>query len=76
MHPSASGPQAFLPLTAIDRLFERTTFVTGWLLTGTVDTVALAAALDRLTQKWRMLAGRLESTKEGNVRSMASAYPV
>ncbi|GLB33239.1 putative lysr family regulatory protein [Lyophyllum shimeji] len=52
---------ATLPLTQFDRLFERTTFLTGWLVEGTIDADALARALTHLTHKWRMLAGRLES---------------
>lgn len=57
---------ATFPLTHFDRLFERTTFLTGWLVEGTIDTVALASALARITQKWRMLSGRLESMKDEN----------
>jgi hypothetical protein len=59
---------ALYPLSALDVLFERTTFVTGWLVEGTLDNVALAAALTRVTEKWRMLAGRLISHKVGEVR--------
>ncbi|KAF9448371.1 hypothetical protein P691DRAFT_800878 [Macrolepiota fuliginosa MF-IS2] len=60
--PAAVIPQhAMYPLSALDVLFERTTFVTGWLVEGTIDSVALGAALTRLTEKWRMLAGRLVS---------------
>ncbi|KAF5371956.1 hypothetical protein D9615_008116 [Tricholomella constricta] len=51
------------PLTLFDRLFERTTFLTGWLVEGTIDTDALARALANVTQKWRMLSGRLNSIK-------------
>lgn len=54
---------ASFPLTQLDRLFERTTFLTGWLVEGTIDTDALSAALSNVTQKWRMLSGRLESIK-------------
>ncbi|KDR74481.1 hypothetical protein GALMADRAFT_227535 [Galerina marginata CBS 339.88] len=57
---------ALVPLTVFDKLFERTTFVTGWLVEGKVDASALATALDRVTQKWRMLSGRLQSVKERN----------
>ncbi|KXN92861.1 hypothetical protein AN958_07058 [Leucoagaricus sp. SymC.cos] len=56
---------ALHPLNAFDVLFERTTFVTGWLVEGTLDSRALAAALTRVTEKWRMLAGRLVSQKVG-----------
>lgn len=55
--------QASSPLTLFDVLFERTTFLTGWLVEGTIDTDALSAALAKVTQKWRMLSGRLESVK-------------
>lgn len=54
---------ALLPLTVFDLVFQQTTFVTGWLVEGTIDEKALSYALDRLTQKWRMLAGRLHSIK-------------
>ncbi|KAJ7156987.1 hypothetical protein C8R43DRAFT_1183527, partial [Mycena crocata] len=49
------------PLTVFDNSFERSAFITGWLVQGTVDTEALGAALRRLTEKWRVLAGRLEA---------------
>lgn len=67
--PGLSSEQyAIFPLTVFDRLFERTTFITGWLVEGTIDAAALAAALNRVTRKWRMLSGRLQSVKEQNVR--------
>ncbi|KAF6762428.1 hypothetical protein DFP72DRAFT_875910 [Ephemerocybe angulata] len=56
---------ALYPLTAFDKLFERTTFVTGWLVEGTVNAKVLDEALRRVTNKWRMLAGRVQSRKEG-----------
>ncbi|KAJ7283391.1 hypothetical protein C8J57DRAFT_1709808 [Mycena rebaudengoi] len=56
----SSGPEAKYPLTVFDKTFERTTFVTGWLVQGTLKADALAVALGRLTEKWRMLSGRLE----------------
>ncbi len=56
------------PLSALDVLFERTTFVTGWLVEGTIDHMALANALMRMTEKWRMLAGRLVPQKFDDVR--------
>ncbi|KAF8075831.1 hypothetical protein FPV67DRAFT_1469438 [Lyophyllum atratum] len=55
--------QATFPLTLFDRLFERTTFLTGWLVEGTIDTDALAKALTNVMQKWRVLSGRLESVQ-------------
>jgi hypothetical protein len=58
---------ALLPLTVFDLVFEQTAFVTGWLVEGTIDEKALSNALDRLTQKWRMLAGRLHSIKSPTV---------
>lgn len=65
--PSAPERYALFPLTVFDRLFERTTFVTGWLVEGTIESVALSAALHRVTRKWRMLSGRLQSVKEQEV---------
>lgn len=61
MDSFAPETQASFPLTLFDKLFERTTFLTGWLVEGTIDTDALATALRNVTQKWRMLSGRLES---------------
>ncbi|KAJ7229068.1 hypothetical protein GGX14DRAFT_510048 [Mycena pura] len=49
------------PLTVFDNSFERSTFLTGWLVKGTIDLHVLGAALGRVTNKWRVLAGRLES---------------
>lgn len=69
MAESAPERFALFPLTVFDKLFERTTFVTGWLVEGTIDTDAMAAALGRLTDKWRMLAGRVQSVKQENVSS-------
>ncbi|KAK7061381.1 hypothetical protein R3P38DRAFT_2494779 [Favolaschia claudopus] len=48
------------PLLPFDTVFEKSTFVTGWLVQGTIDANALSAALRRVTEKWRVLAGRLE----------------
>lgn len=74
MQTTAPGEaHALFPLTVFDRLFQRTTFVTGWLIEGDIDTLALVAALDRLTEKWRMLSGRLVSVKYQNVREPPSA---
>ncbi|KAF8883455.1 hypothetical protein BD779DRAFT_872480 [Infundibulicybe gibba] len=66
MPSSPPESYALFPLTVFDRLFERTTFVTGWLVEGAVDSQALARALDTVTNKWRMLAGRLQSATKGN----------
>ncbi|KIK65743.1 hypothetical protein GYMLUDRAFT_240221 [Collybiopsis luxurians FD-317 M1] len=62
---SSSSEQAIIPLTVFDRVFERSAFVTGWLVEGTVDVNAVSAALKRVTNKWRLLAGRLDSVVEG-----------
>ena len=64
---SSTSKFALYPLSAFDVLFERTTFVTGWLVEGTLDNAALAQALKRVTEKWRMLAGRLVSRKTDEV---------
>lgn len=58
---------AFFPLTVFDRVFERSAFVTGWLVEGIIDVDVVASGLRRVTDKWRMLAGRLESTVERDV---------
>lgn len=58
---------ALFPLTVFDRLFERSAFVTGWVVEGTIDVDVVASALKRVTDKWRMLAGRLESIVERDV---------
>lgn len=63
MDTFAPETQATSPLTLFDVLFERTTFLTGWLVEGTIDTDALSTALSNVTQKWRMLSGRLESVQ-------------
>ncbi|KAJ7667628.1 hypothetical protein DFH06DRAFT_223468 [Mycena polygramma] len=52
------------PLTVFDNVFERATFLTGWLVQGTIDTNLLAAAIRRTTDKWRVFAGRLELIPE------------
>ncbi|KAG6877864.1 hypothetical protein C0993_003070 [Termitomyces sp. T159_Od127] len=57
---------ACYPLTLFDRLFERTTFLTGWLVEGKIDTDALTAGLTGVTKKWRLLAGRLQSIQDEN----------
>ncbi|KAL0575901.1 hypothetical protein V5O48_006074 [Marasmius crinis-equi] len=62
----ASDAFALYPLTAFDRLFERSTFVTGWLVEGKLDEQAIASAVGRVAEKWRMLAGRVCSqAKDG-----------
>ncbi|KAF7301225.1 hypothetical protein MIND_00687300 [Mycena indigotica] len=66
------------PLTAFDGSFERSTFLTGWLVKGVIDTKTLSHALRRLTEKWRVLAGRLESvegTKNWQIAVPLSVLP-
>ncbi|PPQ73589.1 hypothetical protein CVT24_007957 [Panaeolus cyanescens] len=63
--PSSGQSIAVVPLTVFDRLFERTTFVTGWLVEGMIDGDALGSALRRVTDKWRLLAGRIYSVQDG-----------
>ncbi|KAJ3511176.1 hypothetical protein NMY22_g15732 [Coprinellus aureogranulatus] len=48
---------ALYPLTPFDKIFERTTFVTGWLVEGKINANVVEEALRRVTNKWRMLAG-------------------
>ncbi|KAK7051263.1 hypothetical protein VNI00_004763 [Paramarasmius palmivorus] len=55
------GPFALYPLTVFDRLFERSCFVTGWLVEGHLDENKLGQALRRVTEQWRLLAGRVTS---------------
>jgi hypothetical protein len=59
-HLGPFARSAQYPLTVFDNSFERSLFLTGWLVQGTIDTNALAVALRRMTEKWRALAGRLE----------------
>ncbi|KAJ7179565.1 hypothetical protein C8R46DRAFT_1074109 [Mycena filopes] len=62
LHPVLPPPPlARYPLTVFDNSFERSTFVTGWLVQGEINVDALAKALRRVTEKWRVLAGRLEA---------------
>lgn len=75
MEVSAPDPYALFPLTVFDKLFERTTFVTGWLVEGTIESAALSAALHRVTRKWRMLSGRLRSVKEQEVSCRPASPP-
>ncbi|KAJ7755682.1 hypothetical protein DFH07DRAFT_725723, partial [Mycena maculata] len=50
------------PLTIFDNSFERSTFLPAG-CQGKIDTDALAAALGRITGKWRVLAGRLQDSR-------------
>src|SRR6266550_8558751 len=56
-------PHALLPLTVFDCLHDRTTLVIGWMVEGKVESAAFEGALTRLTRKWRVLAGRIESVR-------------
>ncbi|TFK23325.1 hypothetical protein FA15DRAFT_594441 [Coprinopsis marcescibilis] len=58
--PQLPEPFSLYPLTPFDYLFESSNFVTGWLVEGDIDRAELEAALQRLTEKWRMLAGRIQ----------------
>ncbi|CAK5276112.1 unnamed protein product [Mycena citricolor] len=58
-------------LSVFDNSFERSTFITGWLVQGAIDVEALGAALGRVTQKWRVLAGRLEAVKHPKLWQIA-----
>ncbi|KAF8959163.1 hypothetical protein BDZ97DRAFT_1667587 [Flammula alnicola] len=53
---------AYYPLTLFDGMFKDAGVVTGWFVEGLLDLTKIEAALHRLTMKWPMLAGRLEST--------------
>ncbi|TFK28628.1 hypothetical protein FA15DRAFT_753319 [Coprinopsis marcescibilis] len=64
-HIPVPGPHAIYPLTAIDKLCEAAGWTTAWLVEGTVDAAALEVALRNLTEKWRTLAGRVFSKKDG-----------
>ncbi|KAJ7367905.1 hypothetical protein DFH08DRAFT_928270 [Mycena albidolilacea] len=61
LHPAPGARFSRYPITAFDSPLERSTFITGWLVEGKIDTKALGAALRRVTEKWRILGGRLES---------------
>ena len=60
-------PFAYYPLSNFDLSHIRSIFITGWLVEGIIDQQALRLALVHVTQKWRMLAGRLESLQENEV---------
>ncbi|KAF8904242.1 hypothetical protein CPB85DRAFT_1225696 [Mucidula mucida] len=52
---------ATFPLTPIDASHGESIFITAWLVEGEIDLEAFRSALTRLTNKWRLLAGRLQS---------------
>ncbi|ESK92723.1 hypothetical protein Moror_15976 [Moniliophthora roreri MCA 2997] len=70
------GPFALYPLTVFDRLFERSCFVTGWLVEGRLDESKLGEALGKITDKWRLLAGRVRSSKDGEKTSWHLKIPL
>ncbi|KAJ7641513.1 hypothetical protein FB45DRAFT_738023 [Roridomyces roridus] len=56
----------YFQLSAFDTSCSEVAFTTAWLIQGTIDIPSLSAALDGLTERWRMLAGRIEpSDKPG-----------
>lgn len=67
---------ALYPLTPFDDGYSTSIFITGWLVEGIVDVDVLAGALDRLTAKWRMLAGRLESYNQSTKKSWRIVIPL
>ena len=73
-------PHALLPLTVFDDRYAQTTFAMGWLVDGQIDAAALEGALTRLTRKWRVLAGRIESvnkvTWSGGTKSWRLRIPI
>ncbi|THU89981.1 hypothetical protein K435DRAFT_728668 [Dendrothele bispora CBS 962.96] len=58
-------PFALYPLSNFDLYNIRSIFITGWLVEGIIDHQALRLALANVTRKWRLLAARLVSSKEG-----------
>ncbi|KAJ7638467.1 hypothetical protein FB45DRAFT_902959 [Roridomyces roridus] len=76
LHPLSPNPSARYPLSAFDNTFQRSTFITGWLVKGTIDTRALASALRRMTDKWRVLAGRLESLPQPDAKLWQLVVPL
>ncbi|KAJ7122823.1 hypothetical protein C8R44DRAFT_735468 [Mycena epipterygia] len=71
LHPPTPARCARYPLTVFDNSFQLSTFLTGWLVQGAIDTDALGAALSRLTEKWRVLAGRLEAIPNSKIWQVA-----
>ncbi|KAJ7499307.1 hypothetical protein FB451DRAFT_1204965 [Mycena latifolia] len=67
LSPVSPARTSKYPLTVFDNSFELSAFLTGWLVQGTIDTNALAAALARVTEKWRVLAGRLEAIPDTKI---------
>ncbi len=65
---------ATFPLTPIDASHGESIFITAWLVEGEIDLEAFRSALTRLTNKWRLLAGRLQSY-EGLVSIQLSLMP-
>ncbi|KAK0231280.1 hypothetical protein IW262DRAFT_1262373 [Armillaria fumosa] len=67
---------ALYPLTPFDDGYSTSIFITGWLVEGVVDVDVLAGALDRLTAKWRSLAGRLEGYNQSSKKSWRIVVPL
>lgn len=67
MDQQQSHYTALYPLTRFDKIFERTTFVNGWLMEGKVNANVVEEALRRVTNKWHMLAGRVKSLNQDGV---------
>jgi hypothetical protein len=61
-------PHAIFPLTLFDDMCANPGIVLGWLVEGELDLNLISAALDRLVNKWPLLAGRLERVPS-NVKS-------
>ncbi|KAJ7590751.1 hypothetical protein C8J56DRAFT_933797 [Mycena floridula] len=71
-HPT----DALVPLSVFDKIYERSTFATGWIIAGTLDEQLISTALKSLTTKWRMLAARLESVKSETATSWLLRIPL
>ncbi|KAJ7641355.1 hypothetical protein FB45DRAFT_355644 [Roridomyces roridus] len=56
----------FLQLTPFDKGCDKVVFTNSWLVQGSIDTRKLSAALDIVTDRWRLLAGRLEQGAKPN----------
>ncbi|KAF8907685.1 hypothetical protein CPB84DRAFT_1725481 [Gymnopilus junonius] len=68
-----SNPQfAYYPLTPFDLINDTVGHTLGWLVEGILDKEKLDSALQRLTEKWPLLAGRLER----QVGSVGRSYQI
>lgn len=65
MSPSASPPnvhastERVFPLSLFDEVFE-VGIAMAWVVEGRVDITRITSALDNITARWPMLAGRIE----------------